>query len=93
MFNEEYILNIVILTIFVFVLIRATWHYIFIPMRKKEIKRGRTLNLYHYIIMGILSLGFISIGFFIFYLGGYWKALPFLILMICYSLIIKTGKI
>jgi hypothetical protein len=90
--SREQVFGVVLLSIFIFTLIRVTWYHIFVPIKKERLRSGSSI-VGCYLIMVGATLGYIGLGLFLFYLGGYWKLIPFSILIIFYYLIIKIGKI
>lgn len=84
---EVQVIGIALLIVVPLIFIWGAWYYVFNPLIKKKKKNGEKITLKHYLAFGIISLVFLSIGFLFFYVDGYWKLIPFSLLVGFYFLI------
>lgn len=84
---EVQIIGIALLIVVPLILIWGAWYYVFNPLIKNKKKKGEKITLKDYLVFALISIAFLSIGFLFFYVNGYWKLIPFLLLVAFYFLI------
>lgn len=84
---EVQVVGISLLIVVPLILIWGAWYYVFNPLIKNKKKNNEKITIKHYIAFAIIALVFLSIGFLFFYVNGYWKLIPFILLVGFYLLI------
>lgn len=86
MIGGVYVVGVGILVLVILVFIWAAWYYVIAPITKSSKRRGKKLNLWHYVILVLLAIALLGVGFLFFYMDGFWKIIPLAILVIFYLL-------